>query len=284
MNDIIYNKYFLYIMSCLYQRKIQNIDQIKSNYNNFILPKILSSECLGVNLWGWLDFEDYLKKPENYNNISLLDDLSKFLKIDIINNENNNTNIIKLNFDISTIEVDIRLFTPNFNKLIEILGLNNNTKIQILVKNPTEKLFWIEGDINNNDKNSYTSTLKNMDLITGDNENNKVEIRNYKHIKDCNIGKNVVFNWFSLEYYSLPKIMKKHNYNMLDTMKDIITNIKRKVNSKTVKFLDDSSGILIWYNHSFNSDIISAFDKMFMDDNQMKELNKLNNPFNLFFK
>ena len=268
-------------MSGLYQRKTQNIQQIKSNYNNFILPKILSSECLGVNLWGWLDFEDYLKKPENYNNISLLDDLSKFLNIDIINNENN-TNIIKLNFDVSTIEIDIRLFTPNFDKLIEILGLNNNTKIQILVKNPTDKLFWIEGDYDT--KKPYTSTLKNMDLIVGDNENNKVEIRNYKYIKDCNIGKNVIFNWFSIEYYSLPKIMKKHNYNILDSMKDIITNIKRKVNSKTVKFLDDSSGILIWYNRCVNSDIISAFDKMFANDNQMKELNKLNNPFNLFFK
>ena len=67
-------------------------------------------------------------------------------------------------------------------------------------------------------------------------------------------------------------------------MKDVITNIKRKVNSKTVKFLDDSSGILIWYNRSFNPDIISTFDKMFTDDNLMNEIKKLNNPFNLFFK
>ena len=67
-------------------------------------------------------------------------------------------------------------------------------------------------------------------------------------------------------------------------MKDIITNIKRKVNSKTVKFLDNSSGILIWYNRSFNPDIISTFDKMFANDNQMNEIEKLNNPFNLFFK
>lgn len=265
-------------MSGLYQRKIQNIDQIKSNYNNFILPKILSSECLGVNLWGWLDFEDYLKKPENYNNISLLEDLSSFLKIE----KSDNNDIIKLNFDISTIDVDVRLFTPNFDKLIEILGLDNNTKIQIFVKNPTNKLFWIEG--NYDTKIPYTSTLKNMDLITGDNENNKVEIRNYNYIKDCNIGENVIFNWFSMEYYSLPKIMKKHNYNMLNSMKDIISNIKRKVNSKTVKFLDDSSGILIWYNRCVDSDIIGAFDKMFMDDNQMNEIKKLNNPFNLFFK
>lgn len=192
--------------------------------------------------------------------------------------------LLNLFFDVSVINTDIRLFTPNFDKLIEILDPNNinNTKIQIYVKNPTDKLFWIEGDYNI--QTPYTSTLKNIDLITSDNENNKVKICDYKCVKDCNIGKNIIFNWNSLEYYSLPKIIKKHNYNTLDSMKDVITNIKRKVNSKTVKFLDDSSGILIWYNRSFNPDIISTFDKMFTDDNLMDEIKKLNNPFNLFFK
>lgn len=242
----------------------------------------------GGNLCGWIDFEDYLKKPDDYSNtINLpLDKLSSFLKIERIEKSGiNNVNIIKLIFDIAIVRTDIRLYTPNFDKLLEILNIDNNinnTKIQIHIKNPfKDKLFWIEGD--GNTKNHHTSTLKNIDLITGDNENNKVEIRNYKRIEDCNIGKNVVFNWFSLEYYSLPKIMKKHNYNILDSMKDVITFIKRKVNSKTVKFLDNGSGILIWYNRSFNQDIIKAFDKLSKDDkNQLKEIGKSNGHFNIF--
>lgn len=80
-------------MSGLYQRKIQNIQQIEDNYHKIILPKILSSECLGINLCGWLNIEDYFKKPENYlNSISLPKDLSTFLRIE------KNTNIIKLIF------------------------------------------------------------------------------------------------------------------------------------------------------------------------------------------
>lgn len=274
------------MLSNLFNRKIQNIDQITDSYNTFILPQILSSDCLGVNLCGWIDFEDYLKKQDDYSNtINLpLDKLSSFLKIEREINDNN-VNIIKLIFDIAIVRTDIRLYTPNFDKLFEILNINNknnNTKIQIHIKNPfNDKLFWIEGDYNN--KNPHTSTLKNIDLITGDNENNKVEIRNYKRIKDCIIGKNVVFNWFSLEYYSLPKIMKKHNYNILDSMKDVITFIKRKVNSKTVKFLDNSSGILIWYNRSFNQEIIKAFDKLSKTDkDQLKEMGKSNGHFNIF--
>ena len=273
------------MLSNLFNRKIQNIDQITDSYNTFILPQILSSDCLGVNLCGWIDFEDYLKKPDDYSNtINLpLDKLSSFLKIEREINDDN-VNIIKLIFDISVVRTDIRLYTPNFDKLFEILNINNenNTKIQIHIKNPfNDKLFWIEGD--GNTKNHHTSTLKNIDLITGDNENNKVEIRNYKRIEDCNIGKNVVFNWFSLEYYSLPKIMKKHNYNILDSMKDVITFIKRKVNSKTVKFLDNSSGILIWYNRSFNQEIINAFDKLSKNDkDQLKEIGKSNGHFNIF--
>lgn len=271
------------MLSNLFNRKIQNIDQITDSYNTFILPQILSSDCLGVSLCGWIDFEDYLKKPDDYSNtINLpLDKLSSFLKIE----REINDNIIKLIFDIAIVRTDIRLYAPNFYKLFEILNINNknnNTKIQIHIKNPfNDKLFWIEGDFNN--KNPHTSTLKNIDLITGDNENNKVEIRNYKRIEDCNIGKNVVFNWFSLEYYSLPKIMKKHNYNILDSMKDVITFIKRKVNSKTVKFLDNSSGILIWYNRSFNQEIIKAFDKLSKTDkDQLKEMGKSNGHFNIF--
>ena len=49
------------MLSNLFNRKIQNIDQITDSYNTFILPQILSSDCLGVNLCGWIDFEDYLK-------------------------------------------------------------------------------------------------------------------------------------------------------------------------------------------------------------------------------
>lgn len=66
-------------------------------------------------------------------------------------------------------------------------------------------------------------------------------------------------------------------------MKDVITFIKRKVNSKTVKFLDNSSGILIWYNRSFNQDIIKAFDKLSKTDkDQLKEIGKSNGHFNIF--